>query len=421
MATPQRHNWTTASRGWEWKRILLTIFISLLVGSVLAHGYLIASLFFASNPQPNTTHQQRRTNQGSANVASSQRSIQKSNLPKNFQEWKQLAMNLARLPPDQVLQNLATNDPFGVRNTTKMPNRNVQLCHHRISSPDQRNHTASQRFRDGHGMIFFQHLRKAGGTHFCSLAEANFERRHLPRYYCMPDYDWEQPQRKQKCAGCLHSYSAQYIMDHIRQYRILGNEWDSFDTVEHWKLVDTVYVTSFRSPMDRAVSQFRFECAEQRGCHETNMTRWWERRRDLYNIYTRTFADVQRQARMVYGEEFAAQRAAAVGAALDTLARFHLVLHMEYLSESSVVEMLQTTLGFTNVADVIQKRVRPHNQKISRQDSWSAQSYLTPEQYRWMQPTLALDEIVTDAARRMFFERALCDSNIEERKGGDGR
>jgi hypothetical protein len=34
--------------------------------------------------------------------------------------------------------------------------------------------------------IFFQHLRKAGGTSFCEL-ESNLAHSSVPPYYCMPD------------------------------------------------------------------------------------------------------------------------------------------------------------------------------------------------------------------------------------------
>ena len=35
--------------------------------------------------------------------------------------------------------------------------------------------------------IFYQHLRKAGGTSFCDLANKNIPRKEIPPYYCMPD------------------------------------------------------------------------------------------------------------------------------------------------------------------------------------------------------------------------------------------
>ena len=50
----------------------------------------------------------------------------------------------------------------------------------------------AQDFRDEKPgtFLFFQHLRKAGGTNFCSLAENNLPKKAQPRYYCMPDMGW---------------------------------------------------------------------------------------------------------------------------------------------------------------------------------------------------------------------------------------
>ena len=43
----------------------------------------------------------------------------------------------------------------------------------RITLPDQRNHTKSIEYRANKvgTFLFFQHLRKAGGTNFCKLAQ----------------------------------------------------------------------------------------------------------------------------------------------------------------------------------------------------------------------------------------------------------
>ena len=62
----------------------------------------------------------------------------------------------------------------------------------RITLPDMRIESKAQDFRDEKPgtFLFFQHLRKAGGTNFCSLAENNLPKKAQPRYYCMPDMGW---------------------------------------------------------------------------------------------------------------------------------------------------------------------------------------------------------------------------------------
>ena len=71
----------------------------------------------------------------------------------------------------------------------------------------------------------------------------------------------------------------------------------------------------------------------------------------------------------------------------------------------------------------VTKRVRPHIRQFQRLDgqeenklgaagiakaSWTPKEYLSPETYKTMSHDLALDEILTDAARRMFLERIVC-------------
>ena len=79
-------------------------------------------------------------------------------------------------------------------------------------------------------------------------------------------------------------------------------------------------------------------------------------------------------------------------------------------------------LGFKNT-NTLTERVRPHINQAKRKDgqehnnmgaagiakaSWTPEKYLPPELYNRMSHDLALDEILTDAARRMFLERIVC-------------
>jgi hypothetical protein len=332
-------------------------------------------------------------------------------------DYKKIAMELARLTPAETLRRLDEDDPFGVRSlllgSKKLWNNTLASLpcpiHQRISKPDRRNHTRSALFRNnGDGtFLYFQHLRKAGGTHFCTLAEDNLPPRNVPPYYCMPDYQWKKAGDPQRCAGCLHHYTNIEIEHNMRNHRIAGNEWDSFHVQQHFDLVGATYVTSFRDPADRAVSQFRFECLEHRGCQASTFEQYWQRRRDLYNVYTWTFSDMDRQGRIVNGVEFASQRATAVGIAIDTLSRFHLVLNMEWLQDGAEA-MIQSVLGFTNTT-TLHQTVRPHNNGLKRTDSFDARSLLHQNAtFQRLRESLALDEILTDVARRLFLERLVC-------------
>jgi hypothetical protein len=127
----------------------------------------------------------------------------------------------------------------------------------------------------------------------------------------------------------------------------------------------------------------------------------------LYNVYTWTFSDMDRQGRIVNGVEFASQRATAVGIAIDTLSRFHLVLNMEWLQDGAEA-MIQSVLGFTNTT-TLHQTVRPHNNGLKRTDSFDARSLLHQNAtFQRLRESLALDEILTDVARRLFLERLVC-------------
>jgi hypothetical protein len=360
-----------------------------------------------------------------------------------YKDWRDVALNLAKLPSAQVLLALKTKDPFGMRTFEKRlleresqkgavlnskELRELFPCpKDRITLPDQRNHTKGDSFRSNTPgyFLFFQHLRKAGGTNFCTLAEANLPPSAVGQYYCMSDYEWFREVGKQM-AGYLHHWTNDEIARRMAQsgHRVTGNEWDNFDRTHHIDL-PAIFATSFRRPLDRALSQFRFECVENRGCKFTDVGKWWKYRRDLYNVYSLTFADVGRAGIVQTFEDnsitYQEKRAQLVADALDTVAKFHLVLIMEWLAYAK--SQVEDVLGFSNT-ESLTRRVRPLIGQAKRDDgqevntlgaagitkaSWAPEEYLTSEQYKDFSEHLALDEIMMDAARRMFLERLVCD------------
>jgi hypothetical protein len=359
-----------------------------------------------------------------------------------YAEWRTIATNLAKLPPDKVLSELQIRDPFGTRTfeTTllqKETDKGAVLTMEemleifpcpadRITLPDQRDHSKARAFQSHQEgtFLFFQHLRKAGGTHFCTLAQENLPKSAVADYYCMSDWEWFRQVGK-KMAGYLHHWSNTEIATRMKQagHRITGNEWDNFDRLHHFDL-PCMFATSFRRPMDRALSQFRFECLEDRGCKIKEVGKWWKQAKHLYNVYTVTFADVSRGGILPIFEGTSRkqqeERAQIMGDALDTVAKFHLVLSMEWLAYAS--SQVKNILGFENTS-ALTRRVRPHINQHKRNDgqaenklgaagiskaSWTPEEYLTPEQYKDFAEHLALDEILTDAARRIFLERLVC-------------
>jgi hypothetical protein len=157
------------------------------------------------------------------------------------------------------------------------------------------------------------------------------------------------------------------------------------------------------------------------GCKIKKIEDWWQRRHDLTNVYTWTFSHlgVHRISRGRTADD-AQRRQEAMTIALDTVAKFNLVMVMEWLAYAP--NHVSTVLGFRDTS-TLTTRVRPHITQFERNDgqeknvlgaagiakaSWTPKDYLSPEQYKIMSEDLALDEILTDAARRMFLERIVC-------------
>lgn len=355
-----------------------------------------------------------------------------------YAHFSNIAQDLAALSPSETLEKLEREDPFHTRRFDS------QLLEHetkygrvltideiqqlfpcprneeRITLPDVRVEQKARDFREGKKgtFLFFQHLRKAGGTNFCSLAEKNFPKSAQPPYYCMPDMGWS----GNKNAGYLHSWSNHEIITRMESsgFRIAGNEWDNFDISQHFDL-PAVFATSFRKPLDRALSQFRFECIEDRGCKIKDVHKWWAKRTDLWNVYTKTFADPPVGARKYFRGDFSKERRDFMAKAVDTLSKFHIVLSMEWLAYGA--PQVRSILGFDDVS-ALTTRVRPHITQAKRDDgqdknnlgsasiakaSWVPKEYLDAEQYKKMSEDLVLDEVLTDVARRMFLERLVCE------------
>lgn len=366
-------------------------------------------------------------------------SPQTSTIVGGYNHFSIIAQELAALDPTDTLERLEREDPFGTRKFDSLllqqetelgrvltiqevqqlfpcPNNKEE----RITLPDARVEQKARDFRDGKKgtFLFFQHLRKAGGTDFCSLAEENLPKSAKPPYYCMPDMKWS----GHKNAGYLHSWSNPEIITRmeVSGYRIAGNEWENFDVSRHFDL-PAVFATSFRKPLDRALSQFRFECIEDRGCHVKDVHIWWERRKDLRNIYTTTFADPREEVGKYFKGEYSNERRNLMATAIDTLSKFNIVLAMEWLAYGA--PQVRSILGFDKVSSLT-TRVRPHISQAKRDDgqdknslgsasiakaSWVPKDYLDAKQYKKMSEDLALDEILTDVARRMFLERLVCE------------
>jgi len=127
-------------------------------------------------------------------------------LTSNYDSWLGVISRLASYDPPETRSKLETLDPFGVRSfDQRLRSRESELQRiltkeeitslfpcpadgARISYPHRPDETKAEAFRNkmpGY-FLFFQHLRKAGGTNFCSLATDNLDPETNPPYFCMP-------------------------------------------------------------------------------------------------------------------------------------------------------------------------------------------------------------------------------------------
>jgi hypothetical protein len=264
--------------------------------------------------------------------------------------------------------------------------------------------------------VFFQHLRKAGGTSFCELARSNMPRRWTPGYYCMPDNKGSLATPPWSNQSFLH----QHIME--KEYRIVANEWDVF----YRYFLDysgALFATTIRHPIDRWYSQYRFEHLEHRdGSAQSSprvaFPRWYQNNRMWTmgtNYYVRTFIGNvgspeflsnsnmkdfywtyhQYNNQDISWEQF--------HQAVDVLSHFSLILVLEWIQTNATQQYIDNAAGWENPI----KQVLPHEVQAIRKvkKSVSVQEVISVAEYRVVARENVLDLLFYEIARRMYLER----------------
>lgn len=284
--------------------------------------------------------------------------------------------------------------------------------------PNHVNQSRVQRFKK-HELgyyVFFQHLRKAGGTSFCELARSNMVRRWTPGYYCMPDNK-----------GSLatppwndHEYLHQHIIK--KEYRIVANEWDVFYRY-FLNYTGALFATTIRHPIDRWYSQYRFEHLEHRDGSSPSSPRisfpkWYQNTRMWTmgtNYYIKTFIGD------VGSEEFLSKSNKndfywtyhqytnkdiswkQFFQAVEVLSHFSLILVLEWIQTNATQRYIEAAVGWANPI----KQVLPHEVQAMRKvkKSINVQDVISPAEYRVIARENALDFLFYEIARRMYLER----------------
>jgi hypothetical protein len=273
--------------------------------------------------------------------------------------------------------------------------------------------------------IFYQHLRKAGGTGFCDLAKNNMPRKMVPPYYCMPDDrgsfalpPWAPTKWGNK------TYLIDYL--HSKGFRIAANEWDAYYE-EFGKLPGVILATTFRHPIDRWWSQYRFEHLEARDGSKKDTPRipilkWyhsnvkWEMG---INYYVKTFegtsdkyppsnkGDFYWTYHKYYNNKELQMTWPLFNKALNNIRKFDLILITEWLNTSE--SLIHNVLGWKNPP----RQVLPHEVQAIRTEKKSIQSKeaISKEDYNIMLEENIFDLLFFHICKRIYLERLICNSN----------
>lgn len=336
---------------------------------------------------------------------------------------------LAQSDPASLLSKLddPENDPLSV-NIASPQDFSCPSPEQRLTQPDLRRMEIAAQFRGGQGFVFFQHLRKAGGTGFCDLATRNMPGQ-VPPYYCMAD---------ERGTLATPPWNTSWLLDTMekKQWRIAANEWDPF-LRSKFAIGDAVFATTLRDPTDRWYSQYRFEHLEHRDGSPEGETpqpfdQWYSREtmgNMGENYYLKTFLGeenpvdeqaLEKKGRdgvpLVHGNFYWGYHKyrkrvfewTDFNVAVDSLRRFHAVLVLEWLKESD--RMIEEIFGWAQAP----RQVLPHEVQAVRSEKKSkcARDLLEEGVFEKVREGNVLDHLFYAVARRVFLERYTCGGGL---------
>jgi hypothetical protein len=347
--------------------------------------------------------------------------------PSNILDEVRRLFRLGKSHPAALLEELETTDVFGTNDPLSFTCPVDRYARIESLPGGTFNSTRAALFKAGRpeSWLFYQHLRKAGGTGFCELARKNMKRSTIPPYYCMPDN-----------RGSLATppwNQEEYVLKQLRLkgHRLASNEWDTYQSyMGTW--ADAVYATTFRDPVDRWYSQYKFEYLEHRDGSDKNaprpitMMQWYKSNRNWMmtpNYYIKTFLGtvdmgVPHGTGDFYWTYHKFQHYSIAEKdfllALTNLRKFNLVLVLEWLDLDITRTALDRVLGWTAPPT----KVRPHDGQAPNRESAqvdaairssSSKKVLPHADYLFIAEDNALDMLFYHVVLRMFLERSACD------------
>lgn len=322
--------------------------------------------------------------------------------------------------PSLVVRILDKDDPFGVKAIDPHKARCPSSPEEVIGGEFMPASDSTSIFRASNGVefngsfIFYQHVRKAGGTGFCDLARRNMKRAEVPPYYCMPD-------RRGSLVTPPYDQT-RHLADEMasKGYRVAANEWDVYYK-RIGGLPGVVLATTLRDPLDRWYSQYRFEHLEHRDGSSAfdsivpfkdyyNGHRGWAQGDNYYvkTFYGEPHAHPEPRNNDFYWS-FHKYRFKKVPwemflSAIHNLRSFHLVLVLEWMSYFAPV--IERELGWTKSA----RQVLPHESQNVRgnKTSPSARQVLSSYDLNFVLDLNWQDLLFYHLARRMALDKHFC-------------
>ncbi len=329
--------------------------------------------------------------------------------------------NFGLIDPEGLLNLLLNNDIFSTkRGVDNFTCSDTDIADGLLEYPEVSfNQSRLEDFRRNApgSFLFYQHLRKAGGTGFCDLARSNMMRRQTPGYYCMPDNKgslatppWNQP-----------NYLLKDIQEH--EYRIVANEWDVFLT-KFLNYPGAIFGTTIRDPIDRWYSQYRFEHLEHRDGSGADAPRnpfikWYNNNKNWFmgaNYYVKTFigkedTDFSRTEDFYWTyHKYSPKRYtltwADMKAAIRNIQKFQLILVLDWISTETTSKYLIDVMDWHKSP----KQVLPHESQATRADKHSlkAQDVMQPADLLFIRKENVFDLLFFEVTKRIVLERLHC-------------
>ncbi|CAN0381198.1 unnamed protein product [Ectocarpus sp. 12 AP-2014] len=258
--------------------------------------------------------------------------------------------------------------------------------------------------------------------------------REVPLYHCMPD---------NRGGMATPPWSdKEFLLEEMKNngHRITANEWDVFP-MSHLNLPGAVFGTTFRHPVDRWYSQYRFEHVEHRDGSDPEKGSlpfhvWYERIGPQImgdNYYVKTFCgkpnppleklmqDLNTKGNPKHTEDLSWSYHKFnhwkdkvtwkdLKMAMEILRKFNIILILEFVDDE--MWALEEALGWTQA----RKQVLPHENQAKREvkKSISAKKALPSGVWSEILSANVFDLLLFHWAKRMYLERRACRSFDDE-------